>query len=79
MQSTVDWVDEMFTTKFPTGSNSSEDVITPVLRGKPVIPRIAGIEGIIAIGAAGILTNLVVLFGFCLAGRSFSSASQEIG
>jgi len=75
MLSTVDWMDGM-STKFPTESNASEDVIRAMRQRDSGIANAPVKAGIIAIAAAGILTNLVVLFGFWLAGRSKMNVSS---
>ena len=74
MQSTVDWMDEM-STKLYTESNSSEDAVTSVMRLAPgIIIRFR--VAVLALGILGLLANLLVLFGFWLAGRSKMNISS---
>jgi len=74
MQSTVNWMDEM-STKLHTESNSSEDVVTPVMRLSSGI-RIRFRVTVLALKILGLLANLLVLFGFWLAGRSKMNISS---
>ena len=78
MQSTVDWLDKM-STMFQTESNSSEDMATAMLRRGSVIANVPFKAANVVIGVLGIvgtLANLVVLFGFWLAGRSKMNVSS---
>jgi len=75
MQSTVDWIDEMSTT-FQMENNTSEDMITSVLKRSSGIANLPVKAAIIVVGVAGILSNFIVLIGFCLAGRSKMNVSS---
>jgi len=75
MQSTVDWMNEM-STKFQTESNSTEDVVTPAMQRGPGITKMPFQVAVLAVGVLGILANLLVLFGFWLAGRSKMNVSS---
>ena len=74
MQSTADWMVEM-STKFQAENDSVEHTITTMLLGSPGFARKTFIV-IMVLGVAGILTNLVVLFGFWIAGRSKMNVSS---
>ena len=77
MHSTVDWMEEMSTT-IQMETNRSDDMIAqvaPALKSSSWINNVANIASITA-GVAGILTNAVVLLGFCVAGRSKMNVSS---
>jgi len=77
MQSTVDWMNET-SSEFQTESNSTEDVVTPAMQRGPGITKV-GLTfqaAVVAVGVLGILANLLVLFGFWLAGRSKMNVSS---
>jgi len=74
MQSTVNWMDEM-STKFQIEMNSSENITSTIGRSSGI--AIAPFKlAVIAVGVAGILTNLLVLVGFWIAGRSKMNVSS---
>ena len=75
MQSTPDWMDEM-STKFQMESNSSEDFITLKMQRRLKINQVPFQAGVLTVGVLGILANLLVLFGFWLAGRSKMNVSS---
>ena len=78
MQSTADWTHET-STKFQTKTNSSEDtmaLITSAMKSSSGSANVPYNAAIVAVGVAGILTNAVVLFGFCVAGRSKMNVSS---
>jgi len=74
-QSTTDWTDEM-STKFRMEMNSSEDFITLDMQRRSKINQEPFQAGVITVGVLGILANLLVLFGFWLAGRSKMNVSS---
>jgi len=75
MQFTTDWKDEM-STKFQMESNSSEDMTTLVMLPSLQANKSAVLAIALAIGILGSLANLMVLFGFWLAGRSKMNVSS---
>jgi len=75
MQSTTAWMDEM-STKFQVESNSSEDFITLEMQRRLKINQVPFQACVLTVGVLGILANLLVLFGFWLAGRSKMNVSS---
>ena len=74
MQSTVNWMDEM-STKFQMEMNSSESITSTIGRSSGIANAPFKLA-VIAVGVAGILTNLLVLVGFWIAGRSKMNVSS---
>ena len=77
MQSTGDWTEETLT-EYQTGSYSYENATEAPLhlqRGSvmaiKLVPKI-----LIAVAVLGALTNMLVMIGFCLAGRSKMNVSS---
>jgi len=70
MQSTVDWADEM-STEFQTESYSGEDTLESLLRRGLKLPGTNLLSLVLIVGGAmGALTNILVMAGLWLAGRS---------
>jgi len=75
MHSTIDSMNEM-STKFQMENNSSEGMITPKMQHSMGINKLSVEVAVLAVGVLGILANLVVMFGFWLAGRSKMNVSS---
>jgi len=76
MQSTVDWAEEM-STEFPTESYSGEDTLASLLRRGLKLPRTNILTWVLLVGGAvGTVTNILVMTGLWLAGRSKMNASS---
>ena len=76
MQSTVDWAKEM-STEFKTESYDNEDTTASLLRSGSELPRTNFLYVVLIVGGAvGALTNILVMTGLWLAGRSKMNASS---
>jgi len=76
MQSTVDWAEEI-STEFKTESYDNEDTTASLLRRGSELPRTNILYLVLIVGGAvGTVTNILVMTGLWLAGRSKMNASS---
>jgi len=76
MQSTVDWAKEM-STEFQTESYDNEDTTASILHRGSELPRTNFLYLVLIVGGAvGTVTNILVMTGLWLAGRSKMNASS---